>query len=244
MTPVPTHLSETDTLLSSRAEEPPDSITKEDFAAFQQQTKALRDTAPSIPFEPWPEWFDMSIGVVVKATYVKPGETTKRGGVISNGENKRFFLHSSNLRDLSGPGFMLTVDMLPFLFQKWRQPNMIVKLRAEREAKTHIIQSQQVETRTIEKKEVANPQDPETSQNCINTTDNELKSGDSSLHGSDKKENEDDEEMEEIEKDKASMQEDNGSRNNEDLVSTVAKDCGLQPPKTTYLDAVLQGKFN
>ena len=40
------------------------------------------------------------------------------------------------------------------------------------------------------------------------------------------------------------MQEDDGSGNKEDSVSTVAKDCGLQPPKPTYLDAVLQGKFN
>ena len=52
MTPVPTHPPKMDTLLSPRAEEPPDGITKEDFAAFQQRTKALQDTAPSILFDP------------------------------------------------------------------------------------------------------------------------------------------------------------------------------------------------
>ena len=139
---------------------------------------------------------------------------------------------------------MLTMDMLPFLFQKWRQPNTIAKLRAEREAKTCIIQSQQAETQTGEKEEVTNPQDPETSQNCINTTDDKSKSGDSSLHGLDDKENEDNEEMEEIDQEEASMQEDDSTRDEEDSVSTTAKDCGLQLPKTTYLDAVLQGKFN
>ena len=50
--------------------------------------------------------------------------------------------------------------------------------------------------------------------------------------------------MEEINQDKASMQEDNSSGNEEDLVSTAAKACGLHPPKITYLDVVLQGKFN
>ena len=77
MTPVPTCLPKTDTLLLPHEEEPLDGITKEDFTAFQQRTKALQDTALSIPFEPWPEWFDTSIGVAGKATYVKPGETTK-----------------------------------------------------------------------------------------------------------------------------------------------------------------------
>ena len=69
-------------------------------------------------------------------------------------------------------------------------------MRAEREAKTCIIQSQQAETQTVENKEVTNPQDPETSQNCINNTDNKSKSGYSSLHESDNEENEDDGEME------------------------------------------------
>ena len=114
------------------------------------------------------------------------------------------FFHSTNLQDLSGPGFMLTVDML-LLFQKWRQSNTIAKLRAEREAKTRIIQSQQAETRTVEKEELTNPQDPETSQNCINNTNDKSKSGDSSLHGSDN------EEMEEIDQGEASVQEDDGS---------------------------------
>ena len=102
-------------------------ITKEDFLAFQQCTQSIRDAASSIAFDPRPEWFDTSIGMVVKATYAKPGETTEQGGVISNGADKWFFLHSTNLRDLSGPGFMLTEEMLPFLYQKWRQPNTIAK---------------------------------------------------------------------------------------------------------------------
>ena len=42
------------------------------------------------------------------------------------------FLHSTNLRDLSGPGFMITTDMLEFLYQKWRQPKTIAKLQAAR----------------------------------------------------------------------------------------------------------------
>ena len=139
---------------------------------------------------------------------------------------------------------MLTEEMLPFLFQKWRQPNTIAKLRAERGAKTRIIQSQQVETQTVGKENVTKPQDPETSQNCIITINNESKSGDSSLHKSDDEEHEDDEEMEETEHYEVSMQEDKGSGNKEDLVSTTAKDCTLHLPKATYLDAVLQGKFN
>ena len=101
-----------------RVEEPPDGITKADFLAFQERTKTMRDEASSIPFKPWPAWFDTSIGVVVKATFMKPGEMIKRGGVVSNGNDKWFFLHSSNLKDLSGLGFMLTEDMLPFLYYK------------------------------------------------------------------------------------------------------------------------------
>ena len=128
MTLLPTCPPETDTLLSTRAEEPLDSIAKEDFKAFQQGTQIIQDAALSIPFKPRLDWFDKSIGVVVKATYMKPGETTKQGGLISNGVDKWFFLHSINLWDLLGPGFMLTEEMLPSLYQKWRQPATITKL--------------------------------------------------------------------------------------------------------------------
>ena len=115
---MPSQPSQEEPLLSPRTEEPPEGITKEDFLAFQKRMQSIRDAAGSIDFDPWPDWFDTSIGVVVKATYAKPGETTKRGGVISNGEHKWFFLHSTNLRDLWGPGFMLMEEMLPFLYHK------------------------------------------------------------------------------------------------------------------------------
>ena len=97
-------------LLSPCAEEPPDGITKADFLAFQERTKTIRDEASSIPFEPRPAWFNTSISVVVKATFAKPGEMIKRGGVVSDSEGKWFFLHSTKLTDLSGPGFMLTEE--------------------------------------------------------------------------------------------------------------------------------------
>ena len=139
---MPSQPSQDEPLLSPRAKEPPDGITKEDFLAFQKCTKLIRDAAGSITFDPWPHWFDTSIGVVVKATFAKPGKMTKQGGVISNSKHKWFFLHSTNLKDLSGPGFMLMEDMLPFLYHKWRQPNTIAKLRKQAAKETPAISKQ------------------------------------------------------------------------------------------------------
>ena len=62
----------------------------------------------------------------------KATNEAKCGGVISNGEDKWFFLHSTNLCNLLGLGLMITIDMLPFLYQKWRQLKTIEKLQAAR----------------------------------------------------------------------------------------------------------------
>ena len=89
----------------------------EDFHQFQERTEQIREAAGSILFDSRPDWFNTSIGVAEKATYANPGEQAKRGGVISNRKDKWFFLHSTNLCNLTGPGFMLTTDMLLFLYQ-------------------------------------------------------------------------------------------------------------------------------
>ena len=134
-TPLPTRKDMKEHLLSSRLEEPPDRITQQDFKKKSGSNQEDRDTAPCIPFDPHPEWFDSSIGVIVKATFAKPGEQTYHGGVISNGKDEWFFLHSSNLKDLTGPGFMLSVQTLPFLYQngEYQKPLPNSKQNAKRQ---------------------------------------------------------------------------------------------------------------
>ena len=230
-TSIPSSSKDEEPLLLPRAEEPPEGITRDDFQWFIKRTNQTRAAAGSIPFNTIPDWFDKSIGVAEKATYVKPGEQTKRGGVISNGEDKWFFLHSNNLCDLTGPGFMITMDMLPFLYQKWRQPKTIEKLQAARIQSTKPkVKHPTPTTEVMDTNPEANIQNVDGS----NTPMEELSTDSTSQ--SDKEENEDE-----------SDGEDNELRDSEskDSVSTVEKECKkLIPSKPLYLNAVLKGKFN
>ena len=177
--------------------------------------------------------------MVVKATFAKPGEMTKQGRVVSNGKYKWLFLHSNNLKDLLGPGFMLTEEMFPFLYHKWRQPNTIAKLRAERAAKqTPAIPTQveDEEENTACNKHAADSIASHKGENDSIATD--IISNDESVHM------EVDSAAEYSTKKEDDPETEAASQTEETSADTVQKEVTVAPSKSTYLDAVLQGKFN
>ena len=126
---------------------------------------------------------------------------------------------------MTGLGFMITTDMLPFLYQKWRQPKTIEKLQVaqnqsqpktttpSKTTKAMIDINQEEETSTDNG---SNPQVEEISSNCT-------------LKLEDKKEED-------------SQDEEEQSRNS---ISTEEKDCEKPTSfKPSYLNTVLKGKFN
>ena len=129
--------------------------------------------------------------------------------------------------------------MLPFLYYKWRQPSTIVKLRAERAATQTSAIPTQVEDAEVSTSGDKHATDSMASQDrdtdsvntdIIPTTENEHMEVDSATAHNTKEE--DDPETEDA------------SQKEEPSADMVQKEVSATPSKPTYLDAVLQGKFN
>ena len=139
---------------------------------------------------------------------------------------------------------MLMEDTLSFLYHKRRQPNTIAKLQAERAVKNPTDISKWVLTTQEDKKEAKRVHDAHDATDSNESQDKEKDSINPSSRDSDGTSNADSVDMEEDTAEAASIQDEEDKEMEEASADMVQKECIMTPSKPTYLDAVLQEKFN